>query len=603
MKVIITRKLKKEICGENGSQTTRFISFRSLVPSEVLTARERGVKRFFIPELDSSASKVFFDEFDRFWGGVAASFTEQHAFWRNAASSKMQEWEQSFGYFLLALFALTRSYTQENIRLIIICNSLEMLVVCEAWARKHKWDFHVYGSRTFLPLIRFKQFLKNNALFLARAGFIFYKKIILFDSWKKHTADNDGKALLISLFYENSFKGNVYEDPFLGSLHHHLRSRNFHSVYLADSLDRPTRRLAKKISQSKDVIVCTPYSLLSWFAVIFAVFYLFTRRINFDACIFMKCDVSGLLYFYSRSFKESFNFTSELFYYSVLSLCKKNKFERMILAFEGNVHERACIQAFRTVCPDKVIVGYSHGVIYPLNLKLRLSPGEQLERPDPDIFIATGLYSKRLLETIGKRRGDRILSGCLLKQFFPEHDTDQKKSIGTSCITVSLDGMNSTVSFLDWFLEHSARLNNYRIVIRFHPNINSSRCLSQCIHTLPEHITVSERRLTEDIDASLCVVYRHSSVGIQSILRGIPSIYVGIDAPLQGDPIAGLCNFKWQARGLENLLFSISSIQNADSGELLKSCAAAQKNLHDFFSLPAPEALDSFLTDYERKQT
>ena len=94
MEVLITDRLHKG-CMVSG-KSPRLISMRRLSAKEVAFARKNTIRRYYLPRLNEYASSEFFNEFDTFWNHVVTPFGTDHPFWRNAVSSKMQEWERSF---------------------------------------------------------------------------------------------------------------------------------------------------------------------------------------------------------------------------------------------------------------------------------------------------------------------------------------------------------------------------------------------------------------------------------------------------------------------------------------------------------------------------
>ena len=102
--LIITDRLHKAVIV--GGKIPRLISMRSLAKKEVVLARKLGIRRYYMQSLKEAESAEFFKELDTFWDQVIKPFGFDHPFWRNAVSSKMQEWERSAAYLMLTLFAI-----------------------------------------------------------------------------------------------------------------------------------------------------------------------------------------------------------------------------------------------------------------------------------------------------------------------------------------------------------------------------------------------------------------------------------------------------------------------------------------------------------------
>ncbi len=152
----------------------------------------------------------------------------------------------------------------------------------------------------------------------------------------------------------------------------------------------------------------------------------------------------------------------------------------MIFPYEGNAFERACIQAFRKFNSSGTIIGYSHAVIYPLNLKIRLTEAEKSKRPTPDFFIATGPENKRLMVETGNHDEESIQTACALRNIPDLGKLCSTKSKNPT-ILIALDGVWSTAVVLNWFLENATILNEYDFIIRSHPNIPVGKLIEHCL--------------------------------------------------------------------------------------------------------------------------
>ncbi len=594
MEIIFASKLSRECLRGSKNSGVKFIAFRNLANPEIALARKSGAKRLYLPEFEPKDVALFYSEFDKFWDNLTSRFNSGHEFWRNSLSSKMQEWEFSLGYFCLVLFYLELNKQSIDFRIIVICGSYEMLEVCLAWARKNSIAHNVY-YKNGKYISHLSQFFKNAFFFFSRAGYILYKKRVLGVKPRPKMVTSGKSVLIASLFYESSFKAEGYDDPFFGRLHVRFKEMGYDCVYLCESLSKPSFALGNKIKRCAEAMVYTPYELLSWLDMFKLLFVIFTRRIAFSPAAFLGIDFSLLARHYSVSFEESFNFNSELYFSAVKKLCWRENFERMLVTFEGNVHERACQQAFNLALPGRKIMGYSHGVIYPLNLKLRLSSRENLARPEPDVFIGTGARSSRLLEEICGRPAEKIRAGCLLKKFIPNNDDLSPRAAKSDRITVVLDGMNSAVAFLDYLFENSFLFNAYKVLLRFHPNIDKARCLARCVNFMPNNFSVSGNSLEDDIKESFCVLYRHSSVGIQANLWGVPAVHVSVDCPLSGDPIEGVDEYKWAAHTPRELDSIIRELFKMSAREKLEKLSLAYDVLRGAFIGENAESFCSFI--------
>ena len=123
LELIISQELPIKIIEK--SLPLQLIVSRKLTKKEIKLIQKYQIKRFFLPPFDAGEQGIFFKHFDRFWDQVTVNLRNDHPFWRNSLSSKMQEWEQSLGYLLVVLWRLKFLETKENLRLIVLTQSVQ----------------------------------------------------------------------------------------------------------------------------------------------------------------------------------------------------------------------------------------------------------------------------------------------------------------------------------------------------------------------------------------------------------------------------------------------------------------------------------------------
>ena len=591
--LIITDRLHQRVFIDK--TLPRLISMRPLTKKEIVLARKLGICRYYLPSLTDAEAAEFFKEFDKFWDQVIMPFGHDHPFWRNIVSSKMQEWDNSTSYLALVLFTLTQKAEKDSARIVIVCSSLEEEYVCEEWGKKRGWKVY---RRPYLLLPYEVRHIFQKTRNLKNFFYIFV--ICLCKKWfspryklKKDMIDN--RILITSLFYPSSFNDGKYTDPFFGNLHDVIRENEFSVTYLCNPLEK-FRKSAMNTRECSNVSIVIPYSIITWIELIFLVLKVFVRRVQVTQTNFLGCDFSKLLRWNLHRSYEFFNLDAEIFYSAVSKLCMSEKYVRLIQLYEGNVFERACIQAFRKHSSGD-IVGYSHAVIFPLNLKIHITDKEKQSRPEPDFFICTGPEGKRLMAQIGNRDTTMIRSGCSLR-YIPVVDNTKLTQTSQSNILVALDGVKSSSIVLDWLIEHAEILKDYKIKLRAHPNVPLKGLLKQCLKNPPDNFYQSNGDLKTDIQNSLCVLYRQTSVGMQALLNGVPAIYLDVDAPLSGDPIMSLKACKWTIQTSVGLLNAIKEIYSLDPDLKKEFIKNARENAKDYFTFPNNENITSFYENY-----
>ncbi len=595
LKIIISNKLTEKLFGKfsNTGETYSFISFRNLSISEISVARKYNVQRYLLTRLDTKKTKDFFCEFDTFWDNLIEAFDKDHPFWRNVFSTKMQEWEKSPIYLILVLFSLLHSESRENSKLIIICNSIEESMVCRQWGHIHGWEVSdKYFSNYPKFIVRILQELKNNFYFSVTVLKLIIKK--LFSPGVVLDTNNKNRRVLFStLFYENCFANGQYTDHFFGELEQLFEKNNYEVDYLAAPLGNyfKTSKQARKRNS-----FYIPYSMISWRDVIEILGSLLKTKNYIKKAVFKRTDFSALIKWSMRRIISFFNCDSEVFFRAVKKLCKNSNYDKLIQLYEGNITEKASIQAFNEFAPGKKILGYSFAVVYPLNLKIHRTSKESACAPFPDLLITSGTETKKRLSNCGDYKKDSIYSGCSLREFPHINISGSLDNDARNTILVALDGTWSCVCFLDWLLLHFKQLkDDYKIVLRGHPSVPVEALLSQCINSLPSNFTISSQRLDEDLTGCFCVIYRQSSVGLQALMNAIPVIQLNIDSPLNGDPIENLRECKWVVDNMDDLNTSLVEIKSLKSDEKRAGMVKAKTYSAKYFTPPDHETLNAFL--------
>lgn len=592
VELIITDRLHRKILV--GESLPRLISMRPLTREEILLARRIGIRRFYLPSLTRAESSDFLREFDSFWDQVINPFDEDHPFWRNVVSSKMQEWESSTAYFTLMLFTLAQRATKESQFIVIVCSSLEEEDLCEQWGEKIGWKVY---RRPYLSLPywcrRIIREITNINNFLYMFSSCVYKKWFS-PRYKSGRRETKEQTLIVSLFYGSCFRNGKYRDHFFGNLHTLIRQNGNSVSYLCGPLGN-FREATKRVGDCSEISILVPYSIIPWCELIVLMLKVFMRRIRFARSSFLGLDFSRLIAWNARRFEYFFNLDAEIYYTAIRELFKNRRFDRLIQLYEGNVFERACIQAFREHSSG-LVVGYSHAVVFPLNLKIRLSDDEKERRPEPGVLVSTGPENKRLMAKIGKHESTRIYSACSLR-YIPVSNTEKTDETARLNILVALDGVRASVAVLDWLFENAESLKDYSLKLRAHPNVPIKRLLDQCLCDIPDNFSPSGGDLKSDIESSFCVIYRQTSVGMQALMNGVPVIHLDIDAPLPCDPMMVLKASKWVVRTPGELLAALEEIHSLTEERARAFTRIARKYARDYFAVPDEKNIVGFFAE------
>ncbi len=589
--IIITDRLGPHILRRK--ERIRFVAFRHLSGREISFARKHRIERFFLPALDKPAANRFYREFDRLWSAISRRFPSDHPFWRNVVSSKMQEWERSAAYFVLAVFTIDRLLPELRTAVALVCGSIEEEAFCRSWASAKEWPFEAvfYRGRSCKGrrILQYARNLKNALRSAANAAVKKYRS----SGGMQAPIPQGTRSLLVSLFYSSRVRAGNFEDNFFGRLHRRIEETGEKTAYLAGPMGKYSPS-ARNLLRLTDAVVFTPFALVSWMQVFRAVWRSFHCEFFISGIDFEGVDFAPVLNWNARRSDFFFNVDAEVFYLACRRLLAANPVRKLIVPYEGNVFERACIQAFRQISVAGTAIGYSHAVIFDLNLKMRVAAGESETRPEPDRIVSSGPKTRALLEGLRKDGRTTIFEGCSLR-WIPEVEkvpiTDRRELR----LLAALDGVWSSVSVIEWLIRARSDLQDYHVVLRGHPNVPVEQLLKQCVHPLPDRFEISRGGLTEELKQCFCVLYRQTSIGLQAILNGIPAVHISIDAPLSCDPLAGLAAGKWTANSAEALVESLKEIRSLDVRGRKRMVREASEFCRSYFAAPDSEKISLFL--------
>lgn len=557
-----------------------FYTTRKLSRKERLILSAAGVSRLVLPTLSTTDRADFFRYFSAFWAEIVQDRGTDDRFWRNGVSSKMQEWESSIGYFVLVLFTLSRMSFIVERGLVVLPSSAAEAAIWRLFARRHGWEIGIDSSGLWHRLL--DKVINFARIFLV-AFRIFYRKLLIGNC---PPLAGDISILAVSLFYRNALKGEHYKDAFFGDLHGEALRKGINFLYLVDAIDGYDEDTVTKLRQSQ--IMLSIYGILSWADIWACIWMLFFPGIKLRKATFDGIEITNYIEFLGRSARFDFNIIAEMFYLSVRNICRRAKVGKLLYVFEGNVYERAIIQAFREQ-GGKFVDAFSHAVVYPLNLKLFLCSVEREIIPEPDRMLMCG---ERPLELIKTVRGVTIplVRACSLKHI-PSGFAGA--GLGASVLVV-LDGVWTSVNMVEWLFGNASVFSGWNVIIRPHPNVSGDNLWSQCVIGMPPGFTISSASLEDDLRMCFVVVYRQSSVGIQALANRIPVIHLAVDLPLPADPLSFVEFGRYEANNaitLRNCLMRIFQ-----QGISITEMDSAQKAASNFFEPPTGVGLGLFLS-------
>ena len=588
---ILTDRINKKIARDYSG--CFFISHRRLSRREVQLIHEFNFRRMYLSKFDDLEKEGFYREFDRFWNELIRDFGPQHVFWRNAVSSKMQEGSQSISYFVLLLWTLKNIEKKNSFSLVVICENVEEVGVFSLWASQNGLKLVRTISWWQLFSKRISQEFWNLGKFFYFTYLCFKKKRIAPKISLENFSPMDKRTLVVSEFYSHSISNGKYQHPCWGPLYQFFSEQNQKFSILGDTIDVPSPAIRNDLEAAyRSFNLFYLYSLVGWWTIIKVSLRVFFRRISIGPCFFDGCDLAPLVRWHLRRFNYPFNINAEIFFEGVKRI-NQGQFQRMLITFEDNLFERACIQAFCALNKQGVVEGYSHGMICPFNMKLYLTDQEKDRRPQCDRYLTCGDYASKLLSVVACRPSQNIISACTFRSI-PIFKYEDLQAHAKDVILVAFDGFYNAAQQFDWLVENKEAFGNYRVVLRAHPNVPWEYIFRHSLYALPEGFEISKEDLKKEFSRTFCVVYRSASIGLQAVLNGIPAIHMCVDLPLEGDPMYELNQLKWVVHNSEELKKALIQIKELSVQENEEARLKATKFAEEYFSPMTEHSIKPF---------
>lgn len=214
----------------------------------------------------------------------------------------------------------------------------------------------------------------------------------------------------------------------------------------------------------------------------------------------------------------------------------------IVITYEGHAWERLAFFAARTHNKNIKCVAYQHAALFRLqhSIKRNLEPNY-----NPDIILTSGNYAKKKLDDLWKNKfvpisvlgTSRIFDKSLSKEEYKK-PIALNEIMNKKCLVVPEGIYSETKLILEFSIECARLCPELSFVWRLHPVISMKR-LRKCIKLgqLPRNIQLSNLSLDEDIKSCDAVLYRGSTVAVQSAVAGLELIYLHVPGEMTIDPL------------------------------------------------------------------
>lgn len=427
--------------------------------------------------------------------------------------------------------------------------------------------------------IRIKPSIKNIAKqFSPLAVFFAFFRRFLFRlyarSYYKIKFEKDkGYIVVLSLLNHQSFtKEGNYRDTYFGDFPSYLKEKGVGFINLLIVITPNYKQIIRRAQlhslgmpiapvecflKLSDLLVCLVHSLIKYFLPHPVRGNTEIEGVNVGYLVrkVIKNDVISS-YFYDNL----------RIYYAVKSLIRMVKVDRFYYPFENRSFEKMIILALRKFSPQTKIIGYQHASISLRHTNFLLGKDEYKITPLPDVILTMGEITREIMRDSGNFPENLLRVGCALRQK-PYQGQLKKKRIISNILVALATNIEEYVKVLHFLNAAFEENNSYHIWIRPHPVFSLEKAIKITGQPRFRFHKADKETLEECYDWSDVVIYVHSTLSIEAIMRGIPVININIGEPLNPDPLFNFDDFKWRTESPQELIPTIKKINLIEESE------------------------------------
>jgi len=390
-----------------------------------------------------------------------------------------------------------------------------------------------------------------------------------FDAAKKY-------AVVLSMLSQQYFtKRGQYRDPYFGEFVYFLKKKNIDFLSILIVIDPHYRRLLKKAcSQESGIPVVTAEYFLKIPDLIRCLYH---SLIKYCSAVRVRgrMDIEGIDLSYlvkvsiRNDYISSYFYDNLKIYYAIKALSKMAGIDRFFYPFENRSFEKIIITSLRRYSPGTRIAGYQHASLSLRHTNFLLGEEEYKITPLPDIVKTFGDITREFMENTGNFPEDLLQTGCALRQGVFEGGLKKKKARISNILIALATDLEEYIKVLNFLNKAAAEMNAYRIWIRPHPVFSLEDAIKITGKINFKFYKADQETLEECYTWADLVLYVHSTLSIEAILRGIPIFNIMVPNPLDPDPLFNFSDFRWRIEKPEDLLPMIHYIDGMKDSDFL----------------------------------
>ena len=408
--------------------------------------------------------------------------------------------------------------------------------------------------------------------------------------------------MVTSLFHAQSLaEPGKYRDVYFGTLVDELGSSGEKAIVFGLFQERWRDQLARLKSLRSGVPVVPIEAYLSFGDLLKCglkamVGYVSPVRVQGP----IEIDGVGLECLVERAIREarcSGNFFMTLrVYYCARRLAQTIRVARCLYPYENRAWEWMLILGIRSSSPETRMIGYQHASVTLSHTNFILGSGELKILPLPDAIVTTGPVIKDWLERDGNYPAEVFKTGCALRQTGDAQARPKERVQQINRVLVALAAnLEEYVSTLVFLERAFVGPDGYDVRIRPHPTIPLETALE--IAPLPrrDFYSPSTGSLADALKWADLVLYASSTVGMEAVSLGIPTIYLDLGDFMDTDPMFGWDDFKWSVQEPPELIHTIHTIDAVPEARFQEQQRKGQEYVASYLSPVTAGRLRAFL--------
>lgn len=467
-------------------------------------------------------------------------------YWWFGAVSSRNVYASNLFLYTCYLLTLQRIWQNPETRPnLIVADSPGLAGCIEAWIKEKNPDIKVTKQTPTNAILLFLRWLVRYPVSAGILAMRFISAIVTRIGTKTHITPLP-RTIINTYIHDYSISDEgIFQDRYFPFLHEYLLSEKHpvlvHPVlygfrYTFASIYRRMRKSATSFIIQEDHLRLSDYV-----AALAAPFSLYRMKVVSER--FRDLDLAPVIQEEHR-LQPPFPVMQSVLTYRLWPRLKKAgiMLKGVIVWYENQVTDKALIAGVKAAYPDIVISGAQMFIHIPNYLSLYPSRAEFEFGYTPDVLLEMGEEQRKTALKYAHAIPCRIAAALRYSSLFKEQFRNKNGSSEKSTILVILP------SFMDEALEILSILRDamhevadgVEYLIKCHPDLTSLKEVVEAFGTVhwPKEFKMWEGSLSDAFQMAAIVIVSNSSSMVESVVKGIPTIFVGRRSNLNMNPLA-----------------------------------------------------------------